>query len=224
MFLVRPVLDRYQSLVLPAQCVGLQFPWPSTSSGNVYVPANEGSRSVSGYISSMCGASVSSASTLVILSSTIERYLRPMKSRSLGCPWPSVLACENMVSGIEIASQLHLTTFFIDPKVINLNPYFLFPLGPMQIVPLVRVIVLLQGVSYSCIWKYCQKGIAIYLLYFRVSPVIISLGLIFVKIPAVVGKYPKSFTLFITILTVKITGNLMKGRLCLVALYLYFTT
>ena len=51
----------------------------------------------------------------------------------------------------------------------------------------------------------------------------IALGLIFVKILAVVGKYPKSLTLFNAILIVKITGNLVKGRLCLVALHISFT-
>ena len=52
----------------------------------------------------------------------------------------------------------------------------------------------------------------------------IFLGLIVVEIIAVVGDYPKSLKLFNTILIVKITGNLMKGRLCLVALQLSFTT
>ena len=41
----------------------------------------------------------------------------------------------------------------------------------------------------------------------------IALGLIAVKFPAVVGKYTKRFTLFNTILIVKMTGNLIKGRL-----------
>ena len=49
-------------------------------------------------------------------------------------------------------------------------------------------------------------------------------GVIFVEISAFVGKYPKSLTLFNTILIVKITGNLMKGRLCLVELHVSFTT
>ena len=52
----------------------------------------------------------------------------------------------------------------------------------------------------------------------------IALGLIVVKIPAVVGKYPEILTLFNTILIVIITGNLVKGRLLLVALHLSFTT
>ena len=172
----------------------------------------------------MCGASVYPSSNPVILSSPMGCIARSRKFGSLGCPWPNAFTREITVSGIGSASQLCPTIFFMDPRVIKLNPPCLFTLSPIKISPLVRGLVLLRGVSSSCIWKYCQKGIAIYLLYFRVSPVIISLGLIFVKIPAVVGKYPKSFTLFITILTVKITGNLMKGRLCLVALYLSFTT
>ena len=52
----------------------------------------------------------------------------------------------------------------------------------------------------------------------------IALGLIVVKIPAVVGKYPEILTLFNTIFIVKITGNFMKGRLFLAALHLSFTT
>ena len=108
--------------------------------------------------------------------------------------------------------------------VIKLNYPFLFTLGPIQIAPLVRGLVLLRGVSSSCLWKYFPKGIAICLLLFRVSPVIISMGLMVVKIPDVVGKNPKSLKLFNNILIFKIIGNLMKGRLCLVVLYLYLTT
>ena len=52
----------------------------------------------------------------------------------------------------------------------------------------------------------------------------IALGLIVVKIPAVVCKYPKNLIIFNTIFIVKIKGNLMKGRLCLVDPHLYFTT
>ena len=52
----------------------------------------------------------------------------------------------------------------------------------------------------------------------------VSLGIIVVEIPDVVENYPNSLTLYNTILIVKITGNLMKGRLCLLALHIYFTT
>ena len=38
------------------------------------------------------------------------------------------------------------------------------------------------------------------------------------------GKYPKILTLFNTIFIVKMTGNLMKGSLCIVELQLSFTT
>ena len=48
----------------------------------------------------------------------------------------------------------------------------------------------------------------------------IALGLIVVKIPAVVGKYPKSLILFNTLLVLKMTGKLMKGGLFLVDLHL----
>ena len=57
-----------------------------------------------------------------------------------------------------------------------------------------------------------------------VSPVMIALGLIVVKIPAVVGKYPEILTLFNTIFIVKITGNFMKGGLFLEVLHISFTT
>ena len=52
----------------------------------------------------------------------------------------------------------------------------------------------------------------------------IALGLIVVEIPAIVGKYTKSLTFFNIILIVEMIGNLVKGRLCLVDLHLYFTT
>ena len=64
----------------------------------------------------------------------------------------SAFTCAITVSCIGIASQVRLTTFFMDPRVINLNPPCLFPLGPMQIAPLVRGLVLLLGVSSLCIW------------------------------------------------------------------------
>ena len=52
----------------------------------------------------------------------------------------------------------------------------------------------------------------------------ISWGLIFYKILAVVKKHPKRLMLFNTIFIVNIIVNLTKGRLILVNLHLYFTT
>ena len=91
----------------------------------------------------------------------------------------------------------------------------------MYIVPLVRVFLLLHGISSLCIWKYWPKGISICLFQFRVFLVMIARGMIFSKIIAVVGKYPNRLTLFNTIFIFNITGNLMKGRICLVALHLF---
>ena len=45
-----------------------------------------------------------------------------------------------------------------------------------------------------------------------------------VEIPAIVGEYTKSLIFLNNIFIVKIKGNLVKGRLRLVALHLSFTT
>ena len=110
----------------------------STSSGSVSETADIGSRSVSGSIRSMYGASVSTSSTPVISSSHIVRLLRPRRSRSVGCPWLSAFTRAIRVSGIGISYQLRLTTFFMDPRVMNFNPPCLFPSETMQIATLVQ--------------------------------------------------------------------------------------
>ena len=187
--------------------------WRSTSYGSVSVPVYIVSISVFISINSMCGASVSSASTPLISRSHIGLFLKSRKSLSLGCPWPIAFTREIRLLGIGLASQIRLTAFSVYPRVTNSNPPCLFPLVIIKIAPLVWGLVIFRGVSSSCIFQY-----------WRVSPVMIDLGLIFFKIPAVVGGYPKRFTLFNTKFIVKSTGNLIKGRLCLVDLHLSFTT
>ena len=83
----------------------------STSFGSVSALANIGSISVSGSIRSMYWDSVYPPSTPVVLISTMGRILRPRKSRSLVCPWPSAFTRAIMVSGIGSEYQLCLLPF-----------------------------------------------------------------------------------------------------------------
>ena len=148
------------TITISCSCQIMSISWRSAIFGSVSSPNNIGLISVSGYISSIFGASVSSSSTPVISSSPIGRFLQTRKSRSLGCPCMSALTCAITVSIIGISSKLLLTNFFMDPRVIKLNPPCFFPMRPMKIAPLVRGIVMFWRVSSLCIWKYCQNVIS----------------------------------------------------------------
>ena len=147
---------------IPISCyssiVGMS--WHSTRYGIVTTLADIGTRSLSGSISSMCGASVYPASTLVVSSSPIGWLLWSRNSILLVWPCPSAFTRAIMVLSIGVTSQLCFAPFLMDPRVINLNPPCLFSLGTIQISPLVWGLVLLRGVSYFCIWQYWPKGMA----------------------------------------------------------------
>ena len=101
-----------------------------------------------------CGSWFTLVSTPVISAYPIIRPLRSLKIKFHGYPFAIPFTWYMTVSGIGIASKLLLVIFFSEWILINLNPPWVFPLGPRHIAALVLAAWLFLGVSSSFNWYW----------------------------------------------------------------------